>query len=231
MPKRNRLLACLPDDIRAGLLASAHEISFKAGDVLIAHEGVPPYVVFPVSGSCSLLVRTRSGGLVETGSVGSEGMLGLAVPLGADFEVDVSAGQIAGQALKIRADRFREAMRKSPALDAMLRRYIAYTWRVASQSVACNALHTAMQRTCRWLLSIYERIGRASVVFTHQQLAEMVAAQRQTLTVIAGELRRAGLIEYQRGALRIVSPDGLRARSCECYAVLAAAYRRTCRAT
>jgi len=156
-------------------------------------------------------------------------MLGVAVVLGATLEVDAFAGQIAGRALKVRTSAFKDCLRRYPEVDALAKAYVAYSWRLTSQTVLCNSMHTVMERTCRWLLATYDRIGRNAVAFTHHQLGQMAAAQRQTVTVIAGELREAGAIEYHRGSLRILSPDALRARACECYGVTSAVYRRTCR--
>lgn len=229
VPTRNRLLQYLPDEARRALVAHAQEMAFETGQELLAHNGVPPHVLFPVSGSCSLLIHSRSGDLVETGSVGTEGMLGAAIMLGPNFEVDAFAGQIAGRALKVRTTAFQDCIRRYPAVDTLAKAYVAYTWRVTSQTILCNSTHSVMQRTCRWLLTTYDRVGRNTVALTHQQLGQMAAARRQTITVIANNLRDAGAIEYRRGALRILSPDVLRARACECYGVTSATYRRTCR--
>ena len=56
---------------------------------------------------------------------------------------------------------------------------------------------------------------------TQEFVAMMLGATRQTVTVVAGELQKAGLITYQRGKIRIVDRKGLEAASCECYKVSA----------
>jgi len=47
----------------------------------------------------------------------------------------------------------------------------------------------------------------------------MLGAQRTTVTMVAGELQRRGLIEYKRGSVRILNRPELEAAACDCYAV------------
>ena len=54
---------------------------------------------------------------------------------------------------------------------------------------------------------------------TQEFLAQMLGAQRTTVTMVAGTLQRAGLIEYKRGALHILNRKQLEAAACDCYGV------------
>jgi Mn-dependent DtxR family transcriptional regulator len=47
----------------------------------------------------------------------------------------------------------------------------------------------------------------------------MLGVQRPGVTLAAGELQRAGLIQYSRGNVKILDHAGLIKRSCECYGV------------
>ena len=47
----------------------------------------------------------------------------------------------------------------------------------------------------------------------------MLGARRTTVTVIAGILQRSGLIEYQRGRVKIINRDNLEAAACDCYQI------------
>jgi Mn-dependent DtxR family transcriptional regulator len=47
----------------------------------------------------------------------------------------------------------------------------------------------------------------------------MLGAQRTTVTAVAGELQRQGLIEYRRGHVKIVNRKGLEEKACDCYGV------------
>jgi hypothetical protein len=53
----------------------------------------------------------------------------------------------------------------------------------------------------------------------------MLGATRPTVTVVAGALQRAGLINYHRGRVKILDRKKLEAASCECYATTTAMLR------
>jgi hypothetical protein len=92
-----------------------------------------------------------------------------------------------------------QAIQRSGPLDLILRRYIAFSLRSAYQAVACNALHAAEERMSRWLLTTQDRVGKGEFLLTQEFLAEMLGVRRQTVQVVAGTLRTAGLITYRRG--------------------------------
>src|SRR5437867_3353160 len=76
----------------------------------------------------------------------------------------------------------RSALKPGSALDRVLRRYTAYALRNAYQTVACNAVHSAQERMCRWLLTIQDRVGDRQLRITHEVLAQLLGVRRQTVT-------------------------------------------------
>src|SRR5881398_2844637 len=62
------------------------------------------------------------------------------------------------------------------------------------QTTACNALHPAEQRCCRWLLMTRDRVATDELKLTHEFLAIMLGVRRPTVTLIVGSLEKAGLI-------------------------------------
>jgi CRP-like cAMP-binding protein len=82
------------------------------------------------------------------------------------------------------------------------------------------------ERLARWLLMAHDRAEKAEFPLTHELLSEVLGVRRQTVSIIAGTLQRAGLIHYRRGILRLLDREGLEAASCECYAVLKHLYAR-----
>ena len=85
------------------------------------------------------------------------------------------------------------------------------------QATACNAVHSVEQRLSRWLLLAHDRIGSDDFPLTQEFAAMMLGTSRPTVTVVAGTLRRAGLIKYHRGHVTITNRENLEAASCECY--------------
>jgi len=48
----------------------------------------------------------------------------------------------------------------------------------------------------------------------------MLGSRRASVTVAAGTLQKAGLIEYSRGSVNIVNREKLEAQACDCYQVI-----------
>jgi Mn-dependent DtxR family transcriptional regulator len=94
------------------------------------------------------------------------------------------------------------------------------------QSVACNGLHSAEQRCCRWLLMTHDRIAQDEFPLTHEFLAIMLGVRRPTVTLVMAELARAGIVSHVRGHVRITDRAGLERASCECYRNVRAVFER-----
>jgi CRP/FNR family cyclic AMP-dependent transcriptional regulator len=65
-------------------------------------------------------------------------------------------------------------------------------------------------RLAAMLLHLAGPDGRELVGVTHQDLAEMVGAYRETATRILNDFRARGLIDHHRGRIRILDAEGLR---------------------
>jgi hypothetical protein len=48
----------------------------------------------------------------------------------------------------------------------------------------------------------------------------MLGSTRSTVSVVAGTLKKEGLIDYKRGVISILDRKGLEARSCVCYGII-----------
>jgi CRP-like cAMP-binding protein len=224
----NRLLNRLSKNEYKCLIRSEKAVSLAHGDMVYREDslGGLSHVYFPTSGMISLTVLMEDGREVEAGTIGNEGMIGLSVAQGLDFSPTKAIAQISGEGLRIPVSVFLKAMKLGGTLDKLVRRYSAYSQRYANQTVACNLLHSAKQRVCRWLLMCRDRVEKEEFVLTHEFLAEMLGVRRQTVTVIAGTLQTAGLITYHRGTIRILNRKGMEDISCECYGVTKAFYDR-----
>jgi CRP-like cAMP-binding protein len=94
--------------------------------------------------------------------------------------------------------------------DAVMHQY--------EQAAICSTRHSVASRLSRCLLDFDDRAVDSEFPFTHQQMANLIAADRATVSVTAGSFRRSGLIATDRGRVRILDRRGLRAMSCDCYA-------------
>jgi DNA-binding transcriptional regulator YhcF (GntR family) len=68
-------------------------------------------------------------------------------------------------------------------------------------------------------LQCADRIGSEQLLLTQEFLAEMLGVRRTTVTLLAQELQRSGVLRYTRGRITILDRAALEARACECYGV------------
>ena len=70
-----------------------------------------------------------------------------------------------------------------------------------------------------WLLMARDRADQDTMTMTQEFLADMLGTRRTTVTLVAGNLQRRGLIEYKRGKVTITDRAGLEQAACNCYRV------------
>jgi CRP-like cAMP-binding protein len=135
--------------------------------------------------------------------------------------------QTEGHSYRVAAPTFLGAIRRNVRLQTLMQRYAEYSLRFAHQTAACNTLHSIKQRACRWLLLVQDRAGGEQFQLPQAILAEMLGVRRQSVSEVAGQMRRQGLIEYSRGLITIVDRGKLEAAACcECYDVMNAYYQQ-----
>jgi CRP-like cAMP-binding protein len=128
--------------------------------------------------------------------------------------------QITGDGFRLTVATLRSILESAPLLQLILSRYAAIRGMQIAQTAACNRLHNIEQRLARWLLMTQDRVDSGSLPITHDFLATMLGTDRPTVSVTAGVLQRKGLIEYTRGAVKIVNRKKLEDSACECYGVI-----------
>jgi CRP-like cAMP-binding protein len=155
--------------------------------------------------------------MIETSSTGREGAVGLQCGFGPRLSFTRATVQIPGKFSVISAARFEHAVSGSRALRDLILRYIEMLWAEAQQNTACNAIHDGASRLCRWLLQCADRTGSEQLLLTQEFLAEMLGVRRTTVTLLAQELQKRGILRYSRGRITILDRAALEARACECY--------------
>jgi CRP-like cAMP-binding protein len=221
----NRLLASLPKRERDCLLPNLQPVTLRFDEVLYEPDGLIRYIYFPTSSMVSLLLVLEDGTISEVGRVGNEGLIGLPVFLGENTSRTRAFVQIPGEALRMKAQVFRQSCQAGP-LATLLLRYTQALMNHFSQVTACNNRHSIQQRLCRWLLITHDRIQADQFELTQEFLSQMLGTHRESITVVAGALQKSGVIRYSRGKLTILDRRGLEAASCECYWAINKAYEQ-----
>src|SRR5215218_1835024 len=109
----NRLLSLLPEKDYRRLSPDLKTVTFKVKDVLHHHGQSLAHVYFPNAGVASITTSLQSGSMVETATVGDEGMLGIEAFLGRDavsqgetmMQVPASNGSATAEVLSVAAFR------------------------------------------------------------------------------------------------------------------------------
>lgn len=212
----NSLLQLLPADDQARFLRDAELIALEQRSILIDSEEPIEHVYFPLAGIISQLTVLKDGDTVESAIIGNDGFVGLTSFLGAEISPMRYIVQVPGEAYRVPNARMRRWVSDLPRLQVLLSRYNDFLLAVASQSAACNRLHTVEQRCARWLLRIHDRIDGDEIPLTQEFLAAMLGVRRASVSIAAGVLQDAGLIRYSYGRIAIVNRQGLEGVVCEC---------------
>jgi CRP-like cAMP-binding protein len=184
------------------------------------------HVVFPTTAIVSLLYVMENGASAEIAIVGNEGIVGVSLFMGGKSTPSRAVVQSAGQGLRLKADLLmREFSRTGPLLHLLLRYTQALITQMA-QTAVCNRHHSLDQQLCRWLLLSLDRLTSNELVMTQELIANMLGVRREGVTAAAGNLHKAGLIDYRRGRIRVLDRARLERRTCECYAVVKKEYDR-----
>ena len=213
----NRLLAVLPDDALALLEPDLRQLTLPQGVVCYGAGDPIDQVYFLHTGMISQLIATGDGDMVETSSIGREGAVGLQCGLGSRLSFTRATVQIPGRFSAISAARFEHAASGNAGLRDLIMHYTETLWAEAQQNAACNAIHDGSSRLCRWLLQCADRTGSEQLLLTQEFLAEMLGVRRTTVTLLAQELQKKGIVRYSRGRITILDRPALEACACECY--------------
>ena len=149
--------------------------------------------------------------------VGSDGVVGAGAALDGQISLNTAIVQLPGDASTLDISHLRRAADQSASFRALLMRHEQVILAQALQTAACNACHTVQSRLSRWLLRARDLSGSDTLAFTQEFLAQMLGAQRNSVSIVANALQEVGLIRYRRGQIDITNLEGLRESSCECY--------------
>ena len=197
-------------------------VTLERGQILIEEGQVPSSVVFPEGALLADIAHMSDGRSVEVAAVGRDGAANLLCALSnqpASYQLTVKVG---GPARVVKAASVRDAAQRDPALLSMVLSCIQRLASEGQQSVACSLVHDATQRLARELLLTRRRTASDLLPLTQEDFATTLGVQRTTLNASALQLKADGAIRYSRGRLRVLNPEKLADRACECHSRFAA---------
>jgi CRP-like cAMP-binding protein len=223
--QKNFLLNRLEPDVLAQIRPHLSLLELQHSDVLAETHQRIEKVYFPHSGIISCVVELVGGGAIETGMIGNDGAFGASQALDDKVSLNHVVMQVGGTASVISSNHVREFANELPVFRGLLVKYEQFFLAQVQQTAACNAAHTLQARTCKWLLRMYDLVG-VDLPLTQEFLAQMMGVRRTSVTDVAGDLQRAGMITYSRGRIHIVDLELIRQWACECEEDVRSHYRR-----
>ena len=220
LPARNRLLASLrtaDPAAEAQLRGGLESVELKGHAKVMRPDRPIRHVYFPETGVLSVLQQMRNGSAVAVNLVGSDGMVGLGVYLGAATYPMEAICQAPGTFLRMGAAEFQAEVARNAPLLQVLHGYTQAVLEIRAQIIGCERFHPAEARAARWLLEMDDRVAEDEFTMTHEFLALMLGVRRQTVSAVVSDLARRGLVVYRRGFIEIVDRAGLEDATCECY--------------
>jgi CRP-like cAMP-binding protein len=225
-PRRNHLLGAIPEAEWDRFAPQLTPIAMKLGQVVYEAGVEQTYVYFPTDSIVSLLSVMENGDSAEIAIVGHEGLVGISLFMGGSATPSRAVVQSAGYAFRMKAQFIRDEFVLAGPVQQLFLRYTQALLTQMGQTAVCNRHHSLDQQLCRWILMSLDRLASNEVMMTQELISNMLGVRREGVTEAAGKLQRLGIIEYQRGKIRVLDRKRLEAKSCECYEVVRKEFAR-----
>ena len=222
----NRLLAALPAEDYQRLYPHLEPVELTQNKILYHAGEDHEYAYFPSHSIVSTVAIMEDGSTTEIGIIGNEGMVGLPIILNTGYTNSTAVVQVDGNGYRIAAKYLKAEFNRQEALNCLLMRYIQARIIEVGQTAACNRYHNLEQRFARWLLTLRDNLQEDELQLTQEFISQMLGVRRTGVTEIANNFKKADIIHYKRGLIRIISHEKLEAHTCECYWLIAKEFSR-----
>ena len=216
----NQLLGAMEPESRKRISPHLEPITLKLGAVVCEAGGLLKHAYFPQGSVLSLLTVLENGSAIETANIGREGAFGLFAAMYSRVSFNRCIVQLVGPMVRCPIEVLQSEFKTSEHVRDLFVSFSETLLSQVQQTVACNAMHTTEERMCRWLLMMHDRAEGGALAYTHEFLANILGANRKSVTLAAQSMQNAGLISYRRGTIQVLDRAGLEKASCECYAIV-----------
>jgi len=222
----NRLLRSLrPQDFELLHPHFRHHL-LDVGAVIVPANQPIKRAYFLESGIVSVVASRADSQVIEVGIYGREGMGGFPLLLGSDQSPHEQYMQLSGAGYSVPRKPFLQAIKQSDVLNRLLLRFVhAFTTQTAQTALA-NSGNNIIERLARWLLMWHDRVDGDVLPLTHKFLAMMLGVRRPGVTDTIHILEGRGLIQAQRGSIKIRNRQKLERLAGAAYGMPEAEYRR-----
>jgi CRP-like cAMP-binding protein len=203
--------ADLPDAERRAVLALAVRRRFLAGQTVFRVGDPADHVIVVQSGLVSVQVAVPDGRRLILAMFGEEDVLGEMALAGVPRRTASVVAVRDADVLMIDAHRLHELRAATREVDAAVMGVLADTVRRLTAQLLEATLISQPVRLRRILLRLHRHYEEGRIALTHDDLAEMLGAQRTTVTELLRAEVAAGRIAKGRGYVQIVDLPAMRA--------------------
>ena len=213
----NKLLSLMPGSDFALLLPHLEPASLACGEYIYGLGERSGFVYFPETAVITHLYFLKDGSTSAATVIGNDGMIGLSAIFNSAAPSCATQTTIGGTALRISAEVLKREFARVESLRQVILSYASARIAHLSQKAVCNVRHKLDERLCTWLLMVQDRAREQQLRLTHEQIANYLGTRRAGVSSACNGLRKDGIIDYQRGAIKIVERQLLETAACECY--------------
>jgi CRP-like cAMP-binding protein len=222
---QNRILASMLPELFNRVRPHLQHVALRRRAILQEHNRLIEHVYFIERGVASLFARTQRDGPVEVAIIGRLGFVGVGAVLGTMHSPNRCVMEVPGEALRIASRDLNRLLEEVPLVREHLLTYVHALLIQNTQTALCNIRHELEERLCRWLLLASDRLDEKVIPLTHDQLAIILGVRGAGITTTLANLEDSGALTKRRGAVEINDRLPLEARTCECYRIIASAYK------
>jgi hypothetical protein len=217
-PLGNRILDAIPQSELEGVAPSLRRILLQRDQTLFRPGEPIAALHFPVDAFVwCWLETTGTSRPTPVLATGYRGALEWNHVLGFKNAQTFATVLSTGSAWRLEIEAF-SRLGPTSALHRLLLRFANANVLANASRLACNSEHNVDQRLARWLLWVSdERGGDGTIAITHQQIAEIAAIRRPSVSLGISRLQRSDLLQVNHRHIRIADRAGLEAVVCRCY--------------
>ncbi|MFM9940090.1 MAG: Crp/Fnr family transcriptional regulator [Hyphomicrobiaceae bacterium] len=216
----NQLLGALEVASRKRIERHLERVDLELDAIVCDAGATLRHAYFPQGCVLSLLTVLENGSAIETANIGREGAYGLFSAMYSRVSFNRCIVQLKGSLVRCPITVLQSEFDNNAHARNLFVSYSETLLSQVQQTVACNALHSTTERMCRWLLMMHDRAEGEYLTYTHEFLANILGANRKSVTLAAQSMQADGLISYRRGTIQVMDRPGLEEASCECYAIV-----------
>jgi CRP-like cAMP-binding protein len=210
----NQILASLTADDAAGIMRHLRPVRLEVRTCLEAANRPISTVYFPLRGLLSVAATSSNHHhKAEVGVIGSEGMTGSAIALGAKTSPFHTYVQMEGDGLSLEAPELMRLVAERVSVRCAVLRYVHVFAVQMAEAALANASGKVPHRLARWLLMAHDRAEGDELRLTHEFLSVMLGVRRAGVTTALHDLASRGLISITRKSIVIKNRAGLEVTS------------------